>query len=84
MLRTMHSTDVLVGAHGAGIVNGIFMHRAIDVLELGKTEYIKDPLAFAWALIDRALAPLNHPCSHFDESGLIVLRTLHLLLLRYR
>ena len=69
------------------VVQGVFLHRIIDVLELGKSEYITDPISFAWGLIDFVLTSKPSSCetesSVDEENSLLALRTLHLLMLRY-
>jgi hypothetical protein len=72
--------------HKYVVVQGIFLHRIIDVLELGKSEYITDPTAFAWALIDYVLTSNASACDGIhnpdEEKSLLALRALHMLMLR--
>ena len=71
---------------GYVVAQGLFLHRIIDVLELGKSEYIVDPVAFAWALVDFVLTFKPSSCESVptveEENSLLALRTLHLLMLR--
>lgn len=78
-------------------VEGLFVHRVIDMLELGKSEYIVDPIGFCWGLIQKILSKSNNLISSenieiplFSENQfkgfrgrLLLLRALHILLLRY-
>jgi hypothetical protein len=66
------------------VVDGIFLHQIIDYLEIGKSEYIRDPALFAWCLMEEAQSynPLSRDAED-SKAALLVLRTLHLLLLRY-
>jgi hypothetical protein len=76
--------------YGYTIICDLFIHRIIDVLEIGKSEYLQTPLSFAWGLIEhissaRGLSSttVSRQPSSFDvRKDLFILRTLHLLYLR--
>lgn len=67
------------------------MHRVIDVLELGRSEYITYPVSFAWGLLDKVVSAsvFASPAVSIENSSqtatgrLLLLRVFHILLLRY-
>ncbi len=72
------------------------MHRVIDVLELGRSEYITYPVSFAWGLLDKVVSASVFASPAVSEDNLsienssqtatgrlLLLRVFHILLLRY-
>lgn len=77
------------------VISDIFIHRVIDMLELGRSEFIQTPLSFAWGLFENItlcaqsknsdVIPSNeYNCGDglVDGKDIFLLRTLHLLYLR--
>jgi hypothetical protein len=77
------------------MISEIFIHRIIDLLELGRTEFIRTPLSFSWGLIENITVckesrsfGMTHSNQYncgegiVDGKDLFLLRTLHLLYLR--
>jgi hypothetical protein len=71
------------------IIQGLFILQLIDMLELGKTEFISNPLSLAWAIIDHvsysslSYTMLYNSVEKWNSDCLLILRVLHILLLRY-
>jgi hypothetical protein len=82
-------TNLYISEYRYVIVSDIFLHRMIDVLEVGRSKYITDSVTFAWALIESAISFKTIANNRLDgnqyeteENSLLILRTLHLLYLR--
>lgn len=89
----IHYNDYYVAQLRYVVIDDIFIHRIIDVLELGKSDFISDPIYFAWQLIEQICIlkedeiSLNSNEYNSDEGmcvgkDLLLLRTLNLMFFR--